>query len=194
MKLGTGIAIAVAFVGAVAAQAVGAHPMAFHTGGFATGIAHPFLGLDHVLAMVAVGVWAAQCGGRARIALPAAFIAAIAAGGALAMAGVAWPHVEAGVAATVLAVGLLIALAVQLPVFAGAALAAIFALTHGYAHGAELPAATSPVAYAAGFVFASALLVAFGVYAGRWTVATPRGARAIGACVAAAGVLMLASP
>lgn len=192
MKSGSGIAIAAAFVGAVAAQAVGAHPMAYHTGGFAAGIEHPFLGLDHVLAMIAVGVWAAQCGGRARIALPVAFITTIGAGGAIAMAGVAWPHIEAGVAATVLAVGLLIALAVRLPVFAGAGLAAIFALTHGYAHGAELPTTTSPVAYAAGFVLASALLVAFGLYTGTWTLAKPRYARAIGACVAAAGVMMLA--
>jgi urease accessory protein len=186
------IAIAASAVAIAVPQIAGAHPIAFHAGGFAAGLAHPFLGLDHVLAMIAVGVWAAQCGDRARLLMPAAFVAAIAAGGLLAMSGAALPHVEAGIAATVLALGLLIALAIRLPVLAGAALAAAFALWHGYAHGIELPATTSPIAYAAGFVLASALLVGVGVFAGRWTVAQPRVARIVGASVAAAGLAMLA--
>ena len=192
MKSGSLIAIAAAIVAALAAQTAGAHPIAFHTGGFATGIAHPFLGLDHVLAMIAVGVWAAQSGGLARIALPTAFVAAIAAGGVFAMTGAVLPYIEAGIAATVLALGLLIALAVRLPVFAGALLAATFALWHGYAHGAELPTTTSAIAYAAGFVLASAALVAVGVYSGRWTIVRPRRAGVLGACVAAAGIMLLA--
>jgi urease accessory protein len=132
MKSASFSAIAAASITALTAQTAGAHSAIFHTGGLAVGFAHPFLGLDHVLAMIAVGVWAAQCGGRARIALPAAFIAAIAAGGVLAMTGTTLPHIEAGIAATVLALGLLIALAVRLPVFVGAALAATFALWHGF--------------------------------------------------------------
>jgi urease accessory protein len=193
MKSKSLVAMAAAIVALMVSQIAGAHPNVFHVGGFAAGIAHPFLGLDHVLAMIAVGVWAAQCGGRARIVLPAAFVAAIAAGGVLALIGVVLPHVEAGIAATVLALGLLIALAVRLPSLFGAALAAVFALWHGYAHGIELPATAFAPAYAAGFVLASSALVVAGVLAGRWTIATPRVARALGACVATAGLLMLAS-
>ena len=192
MKAQRTAAIVAAVFAAALPQIAGAHQNAFHAVGDAAGFAHPFLGIDHVLAMVAVGVWAAQCGGHARLAMPASFVAAIAAGGALAMSGAALPHIEAGIAATVLALGLLIALAVRLPVIAGALLAAAFALWHGYAHGIELPATTSPIAYAAGFVLASAALVAVGVFAGRWTIARPRVARIVGASVAAAGFAMLA--
>ena len=192
MRFGSALAFATGITGVLAAQVAGAHPIAHHAGGFAAGFAHPFLGLDHVLAMIAVGVWAAQCGGRARLALPASFVAAIAVGGALAMSGAALPYIEAGIAATVLALGLLIALAVRMPVFAGAALAAVFALWHGYAHGVALPTTASPVAHAAGFVFASAMLVAVGVCSGRWTIVQPRVARIIGVSVAAAGFAILA--
>ena len=191
MTLGPRMAFVAALASALAAHNAGAHPIAFHAGGFAAGITHPFLGVDHVLAMIAVGVWAVQCGGRARFALPAAFVAAIAAGGALALTGIALPHIEAGIAASVLALGLLITLAVRLPAFAGAALVATFALWHGFAHGVELPATTSPIAYAAGFALASSALVAVGALTGRWTISQPRIARALGASVAAAGFLML---
>lgn len=191
MKVESALAFAIGIVGLLIANIVGAHPIAFHASGFTAGFAHPLLGLDHVLAMIAVGVWAAQCGGRARLALPASFVAAIAAGGALAMSGAALPHVDAAIAATVLALGLLIALAVRLPIFLGAALAAAFALWHGFAHAAELPTTASPIAYAGGFVLASAMLVAVGEISGRWTIAKPCVARILGASLAAVGLAML---
>jgi len=183
-----------ATAGLLATQTAVAHPSAFHASGFSAGFVHPLLGLDHVLAMIAVGVWAMQVRARARIVRPAAFVIAVAIGGALALTThVGLPNVEAGVAATVLALGLLIALAIRLPAFAGAALAAVFGIWHGFAHGAELPAASSsPLAYAAGFVLASALLVAVGSAAGQVTLPTSAIARAIGASIAAAGFMLLA--
>ena len=185
---------AVALAGLLATQTALAHPSAFHASGFAAGFAHPFLGLDHVLAMIAVGVWAMQLRARARGVAPVAFVIAIAVGGALALTtNVALPNVEAGIAATVLALGLLIALAIRMPALAGAALASVFGIWHGYAHGAELPAAaSSSLSYATGFVLASALLVAVGSAAGRATVPTSLAARTIGASIAAAGIMLLA--
>ena len=194
MKFGSGIAIAGATLGWLAAESAGAHPIEFHAGGFVAGASHPLFGLDHVLAMVALGVWAAQCGGHARWALPLAAIGAMGAGGALAMGGIALPHVEAGVAASVLGLGLLVALAMRLPALFGATITAVFALWHGYTHGASLPALVSPAGYAAGFVLASASLTVFGLGAGALILAQhPRRARIAGACVVAAGVVLLAS-
>ncbi|MEY4489878.1 MAG: hypothetical protein RIQ79_2386, partial [Verrucomicrobiota bacterium] len=114
-----------------------------HGGGltwdFSGGFMHPLGGLDHVLAMVAVGIWAAQLGGRARWAVPAAFMAALAAGAALGSGGMALGWMEQAVAASVLALGLLVVTATRLPLIAGMALAALFAVFHGMAHGAEMP-------------------------------------------------------
>lgn len=177
----------------LAAGSAAAHPLPFHVGGFAAGFAHPFLGLDHIVALIGMGVWASQCGGRARTVLPLAFVAAIAIGGVLAMTGVALPSVESAIAATVLAIGLLIALAIRLPLPAGASLAALFALWHGYAHGLEAWATTDRLVYAAGFVIASSLLVATGVRVGGWVAERAVRARAVGACIVAAGALFFAA-
>ncbi len=131
-----------------------------HTGshtvtGFVSGLTHPLLGLDHLLAMVAIGLWAAQQGGRALWAVPAAFVGAMGMGGGLAWAGLSLPYVETGIAASVLVLGLLIATQRQWAVTVGMAIAAGFALFHGYAHGLEMPQATSPALYALGFVLAT---------------------------------------
>lgn len=131
-----------------------------HTGshtvtGFVSGLTHPLLGLDHLLAMVAIGLWAAQQGGRALWAVPAAFVGAMGLGGGLAWAGLSLPYVETGIAASVLVLGLLIATQRQWAVTVGMAIAAGFALFHGYAHGLEMPQATSPALYALGFVLAT---------------------------------------
>ena len=168
-----------------------AHPG--HGGGFTHGFAHPLLGLDHLLAMLAVGLWSAQLGGRARWAVPAAFVGVMALGGALGMAGVGLPLAEQGIAASVLILGLLIAAAVRLPLAAGVALAGIFALCHGYAHGAEMPGTAAGAVYALGFAGATALLHGCGFGLG---VLMQRGAkaewlRASGVAISAAGGLLL---
>lgn len=161
-----------------------------HVGGFASGFGHPFLGLDHLLAMVAVGIWAGQAGGRSLWIVPAAFVAAMAAGGALAVAGIGLPLVEAGILASVVLLGLLIAAAVRLPLPAAAAIAALFALFHGQAHGAEMPAAASPLLYGLGFLGATALLHALGVTAAG--TVRERGMRLAGVGILSAGALMMA--
>ena len=157
-----------------------AHPS--HVSGFV----HPFVGADHVLAMVAVGLWAAQLGGRWRWALPLAFVGAMTLGGLAGFAGFALPGVEPMLAASVLVLGLVVALGVRWRA-GGAALAAAFAVFHGMAHVAELPAGAGPAGYAAGFIAATALLHAAGVALGL----APR-ARLAGVPIALAGAWLLA--
>ena len=147
------------FVGSDAALA---HTGLEHAVSFASGFKHPWTGLDHMLAMVAVGLWAGLNGGRALWAWPAAFVGVMVAGGALGIAGIPVPMVEPGILASVIVLGLLVLAAARLPVALGAALVAVFALLHGHAHGAELPAQAAAATYAAGFALATALLHAPG--------------------------------
>ncbi len=170
-----------------------AHLLNASHAGTAQGFAHPFSGLDHILAMVAVGLWAAQIGRRALWVLPLAFPLAMAAGGLLGMSGAALPGLETGIAASVALLGLLVALAArpQLPMAIG--LVALFAVFHGHAHGAELPAAASPLLYGLGFVAATVVLHLTGLAIGQ-TLKLPRGqlaVRAGGAGIAAAGAFLL---
>ncbi|SIO41584.1 urease accessory protein [Rhodovulum sp. ES.010] len=161
-------------------------------GSFAAGFSHPVFGADHVLAMLAVGLWAVTLGGRALWALPAAFVGAMAAGFALALVGLPLPAVEPMIVASVLVLGVLVALAVCLPVGMGAAVVGMLALFHGHAHAAEMGGA-SAMAYLGGFVLATALLHGAGVLAG-WALARFGGAatgRAAGGVVAAAGSALL---
>lgn len=142
---------------------VWAHTGVGSTQGFGYGFAHPLLGWDHLLAMVAVGLWAAQTGGRALWALPAGFVATMIVGGVLGALGTGLPGVEAGILASVLVLGGLIAAAARFPVGVGVVVVALFALFHGHAHGAEMPAAVTGLAYGAGFALATALLHAVGI-------------------------------
>lgn len=168
-----------------------AHPG--HGAGFASGVAHPFMGVDHLLAMIAVGLWAAQLGGRALWLVPGAFVATLAAGAALAFAGVAIPAVESGVTVSLLVLGILVTLAVRLPVAVGSAIVAAFALFHGYAHGSELPQAASPFWYAGGFVLATIALHALGMTAGvLWRGRHAWLLRAAGLSVLGGGIWLLA--
>jgi urease accessory protein len=169
-----------------------AHTGAEHALSFASGFAHPLTGLDHMLAMVAVGLWARLNGGRALWAWPAAFVGVMVLGGALGMAGIGLPMVEAGILASVVVLGLLVLAAAQLPTAAGAALVAIFALLHGQAHGAELPGDAAAVTYAAGFAIATAVLHAIGIGVARLAGAAygRMVVRGAGALVAAAGVAL----
>lgn len=169
----------------LAALAHPGHDLAGATAGFA----HPFLGLDHLLAMVAVGLWAGRLGGAARWQLPLAFVTAMAVGAGLGLAGLRLPGLETGIAASVLALGLLTALALRLRLALRPLLVAGFALLHGLAHGAELPAGAGALAYVLAFLAATALLHGLGLL-----LAARLGARWqpwLGAAVAAAGAGLL---
>lgn len=134
-----------------------------HTHGFTNGFLHPLTGLDHICAMLAVGLWAAQRGGRALWAVPLAFVSVMALGGMFGMAGGALPLVETGIAASLLVLGILIAARVELPLAASISIVGLFALFHGCAHGAEMPATASGLAYGIGFILATASLHLCGV-------------------------------
>jgi urease accessory protein len=140
-----------------------AHPGHGSTASFAAGIAHPFGGFDHIAVMVAVGLWAALKGGRALWLWPAAFVGVMLVGAALGMAHVPVPLVEPGILASVVALGLLVALTVDLPLWTGAAIVAVFALLHGHAHGTEVAETVSGAEYMAGFALATATLHGVGI-------------------------------
>ena len=131
--------------------------------GFMHGFTHPLSGVDHILVMVTVGLFAARLGGRALWLVPASFVGMMVLAGALATSGTSLPFVEVGIATSVIALGLIVAFEAKPPVAAAMALVAFFAIFHGYAHGAELPEDASGAAYGAGFVLATALLHAIGI-------------------------------
>ena len=169
-----------------------AHPGLPHSHAFASGFLHPLGGLDHLLAMVAIGLWAGLAGGRAMWLWPASFVGAMVLGGALGMAGLSMPLVEQGIVASVIVIGLAAALAVRPSLAVGMGLAALAGLFHGHAHGTEIPAAASGLAYAGGFTLATVLLHGAGlgltVIAGRMT--QPLVVRAAGGLTAVAGVFL----
>lgn len=174
-----------------------AHTGVGETSGFAHGFGHPIGGLDHVLAMVMVGVFAFQLGGRAVWLVPATFVLVMAAGGALGVAGVDVPFVETGIALSIIVLGAVVAFGVKAPVAAAMALVGLFAIFHGHAHGAEMPEDAGGAAYAAGFMLATALLHATGVGSGfligRLSESRgPRVTQAAGGFAALAGVAILA--
>ncbi|MET3520008.1 HupE/UreJ family protein [Mesorhizobium sp. M4B.F.Ca.ET.215.01.1.1] len=172
-----------------AAMPAYAHVGVGTTSSFTAGFMHPLSGLDHMTAMVAVGLWAALKGGKAIWAWPLAFVGVMLAGGALGMLHVPVPFVEPGILASVVALGLLVALAVDLPVSAGVAIIGLFALFHGHAHGTEVPENAGGLEYMAGFAGATALLHATGIAAALGLGMRFRGlARAAGAACAAVGV------
>src|SRR4029077_13679719 len=133
---------------------------------FTEGLLHPFSGLDHVLAMVAVGLWASQLGGRALWRLPLTFPAVMAIGAALGLSGVTPPWVEIGIAVSVMVLGAVVALALRPSLAISIPLIGAFALLHGYSHGIELPAGTSALSYGAGFIAATLVLDAGGICRG----------------------------
>ena len=135
-----------------------AHTGLGDTAGLLHGFMHPIGGLDHILAMVMVGVFAFQLGGRARWALPAAFVGMMAVGGLLGMGGIAVPFVELGIALSVIVLGTVVAFGVQAPVAAAIGVVGLFAIFHGHAHGAEMPENAAGLAYGVGFMAATALL------------------------------------
>jgi urease accessory protein len=167
----------------------------YHPDGFAAGFSHPFTGLDHLLAMVAVGLWAASLGGAARFVVPGAFLALMAVGGAIGLYGAPLPMVESAIAASVVILGLLVALEVKLATPLAAVLVGAFALFHGHAHGTELPAMAHAGSYVAGFLGATAVLHMAGLGLGllrfgRYGVTLSRLA---GAAMSLTGIALLAS-
>jgi urease accessory protein len=191
-----GVLLASLIVSGLAVSA--ACPALAHTGdgfsgGFTGGFAHPIFGPDHVVAMVAVGMWGAFLGAPAIWLLPIVFPLVMAFGGVLGILGVPLPGVEIGIALSALVLGLMVALALRPQLWIAAVLVGAFAIFHGYAHGAELPPGANAVAYSIGFVVATGMLhlagISFGLLA-RW----PAGRVAVrmaGGAIALAGVLFL---
>jgi urease accessory protein len=160
---------------------------------FASGLGHPLGGLDHVLAMVAVGLWATQLSGRALWLVPLTFVLTMAVGGSLGFLGIPLPMVETGIAGSVLILGALVALASRLPLVASMALVGLFAIFHGYAHGAEMATESSALWYGLGLMLATAALHGMGIGVG---LAAQHGVSArllrfSGAAIAAGGALLL---
>ena len=157
------------------------------------GLAHPFSGLDHMLAMVAVGLWASQLGRTAFWILPAVFPAVMAGGALMGASAMALPFVETGIVVSIVVLGAAVAFGVNVPLAASASLVGLFALFHGHAHGTELPATGSGVLYGLGFVLATIALHGIGLGIG---VLARRGAvmRTAGGAIAVAGLFLLVAP
>lgn len=184
-----GVAIAAAAL-ILAAAPASAHEADSLAGGFWSGFVHPLSGPDHMLAMIAVGLWGAFLGRPLIFLLPAVFPALMAIGGVMGMAGLPIPPVEVGIALSVVILGIAVAAAWRAPVWLAVAITALFGLFHGYAHGLELPSMTDPVSYSLGFVTATGLLHMAGIAIGALHN-VPRGFAAVrtaGGVIAVAGI------
>lgn len=190
MKIMTAVATAAL---ALAPGLALAHPgLDGHTHGLAQGFLHPISGLDHVLAMVMVGVLGWRMGQRAMMQLPAMFLLAMALGGILGMAGLVLPATEAVIALSVIVIAGIVVLNARVAPAAAMGLVGAFALFHGFAHGAELPAAVSGLGYAAGFLAATALLHATGLALGAGLDRLgAQATRVAGAAASLAGAVLL---
>jgi urease accessory protein len=142
-----------------------------HTGvgdlsGFIHGFSHPMCGVDHLLAMVAVGLWGAQIGGRVTWLVPGSFVSVMIVGGILGFSSVPIPFIESGILASILIMGILIAGAFRLPTIVGVIIVGFFAMFHGYAHGAEMPVSIGAVSYSLGFALSTAIIHSVGIASG----------------------------
>lgn len=196
MKIRIGLAAVLLMLAPTAALA---HLDPAEHGSFAAGFTHPVFGTDHVLAMIAVGLWAALIGGRAIWALPTAFVGAMIAGFVLSLAGMPLPLVEPLILTSVVVLGVVVALSLRLPLGLSATLVAAAGICHGHAHGGEIGSA-GELGYAAGFVLATALLHAAGLLIGYGAgvaarndpAVAPRILRTLGAVTALGGVWLAA--
>lgn len=188
-----GSAIGLAVVLTLLPQAAQAHSSKNLAGGFMAGFVHPFTGVDHLLAMVSVGLWGAFLGRPLIAALPVIFPAVMALGALLAMIGMPQPPIELGIALSVLVLGVAIAAAWRAPVWLACTIVAVFAVFHGFAHGTEIPSLADPIAYSTGFMLATGSLHLTGI--GLGTINSLRGGivitRGMGAAVALAGLYFL---
>jgi urease accessory protein len=169
-----------------------------HTGhdalGFATGFTHPVFGLDHLLAMLSVGILSAQMGGRAIWTVPLTFVSFMLVGGVFGMLGIPFFSVEIAIAASVLALGIAIAIDRKFPMALTMAGVAFFALFHGHAHGEEMPGSAQPALYALGFVLGTSLIHLLGVFLGWVATRQPRHSlilRISGVAIAVVGAYFL---
>lgn len=188
-----GLSSALFILALTAATPVLAHTGAGVAGGFAAGAMHPISGLDHLLAMIAVGIWGAILRAPLIWALPVAFPLIMVVGGILGIAGIPLPGVEIGIALSVITLGVAIAAAWRAPRYVALGIISVFAIFHGHAHGTELPTAAAPAAYAAGFVISTGLLHLSGVAIGTLD-RLPRGLlilRSLGGIIALLGVWIL---
>jgi urease accessory protein len=186
MGLGTAMLV-------LAPVAAVAHQEAGQAAGFLSGLAHPVSGLDHFLAMVAVGLWGAVLGPPAIWVLPVAFPVVMALGGLLGLLGIPVPGVEVGIALSAIVLGAMVLAQLRPPLWLAAGVVAFFAIFHGHAHGQELPEGASALLYSLGFVMATGLLHAVGILLGeahRWS-AGRQAVRAAGGGVALAGLFFL---
>lgn len=185
-------AVAAAALVAVPATVI-AHVEGGAAEGFVSGFLHPLSGWDHILAMVAVGIWGAQLGLPAIWVLPVTFPLVMACGGFLGLVGVPIPGVEPGIAASAIVLGAMVITAARPPLWLAIAIVAVFAVFHGYAHGAELGPGASAVAYSAGFVVATGLLHGLGILIGlvhKWRSGR-RVLRVLGGFIVGAGVFFM---
>ena len=165
------------------------------SGGFVSGVLHPIMGPDHVVAMVAVGLWGAQLGAPAIWVLPVTFPLVMAFGGVLGALGIPIPAIEIGIAVSAIVLGAMVAFSARPPLWFAMLLVGVFAIFHGYAHGAELPESANAITYSIGFVVATGSLHALGILIGavnRWTLGS-RLLRLGGALIACAGLYFLAA-
>ena len=193
MKIRRQSGIAMAATVILSAQTALAHSQKGGAVGFLTGFRHPISGLDHVLAMLAVGLWGAQLGAPAIWILPVAFPMVMAIGGMLGLMGVPLPGIEYGIALSAIALGTAVMFELRPPIEVAAALVGFFAIFHGHAHGTELPPGQSSLLYSMGFVIATGCLHAMGIGFGtvyRWAWGQ-RLLRVAGALVASGGVFFL---
>lgn len=173
-----------------------AHAHLISGNGLASGITHPLLGLDHLLAMVAVGIISTQIGGKAVWKVPVTFVSFMVIGGLLAIGGLTLPFSESGVALSILFFGIIIALAKKIPINWAVVSVALFAIFHGHTHGEEMPLIANPTLYATGFVLSTTVLHIMGVFMGRYSYKTPltlKLLRSAGAAMSFAGFLFLFS-
>ncbi|HTA31293.1 MAG TPA: HupE/UreJ family protein [Candidatus Cybelea sp.] len=170
-----------------------AHILLGTSHGFTAGFLHPLTGWDHLLAMFAVGLWAAQHRGRALWLIPLSFVSVMLLGGILGLAGVSVPGAELAIAISVLILGGLVATMTQFRPTLSVAVVGLFAIFHGYAHGHEMPAAAAALPFSVGFVLATALLHGLGLAAGLVLQEKPRVLRWAGAAIAASSFCFFVS-
>ena len=170
-----------------------AHQEAGQVTGFVSGLEHPISGMDHVVAMIAVGLWGAVLGPPAIWVLPVAFPMMMAFGGFMGLLGIPVPSIEIGIAVSAIVLGAMVLIQARPPLWVAALLVAIFAIFHGYAHGRELPAGANALLYSLGFVVATGLLHLVGILLGeahRWALGRQI-VRAAGGGIAVAGLFFL---
>jgi urease accessory protein len=181
------------WVAVVAEASLSAHTGHGSVSGFGAGFGHPIGGADHILAMIAAGLWAAQMGGRALWAVPLSFVLMMVAGAAMGINGIQVPFIEEGILASVLVLGALIGFGVKMPVVFSSTIVGLFAIFHGSAHGAEMPLNAGGIEYAAGFVLATALLHIGGIAIGMAMHKFSKASRVAGGAIAALGLALALS-